>query len=65
MFDQHLPTQSVDLNPLLGDQSGSLTSTEAFTNPLYPDALCRVEYRFDISVKLLTPGLDAGPVSTQ
>jgi len=64
VFDQELSTRSVGLNPLLGDRSVSLTSQESFTNPVVPDALCRVEYRFDIGVKLLTPGLDTGPVAT-
>jgi hypothetical protein len=65
VFDQDVPTRFVDLNPLLGDQSISVTSRETFTNPLYPDELCQVEYRFDTRVKVLTPGLDSGPVAGQ
>jgi hypothetical protein len=63
VIDQDMPTKSIALNPLLGDRSISVTAQEDFTNPLYPDELCEVEYRFDTLVKVLTPGLESGPVA--
>jgi hypothetical protein len=65
VFDQDTTRRLVHLTPLSGDESVSLESQEGYQNPLYPDALCRVGYQFDIRVKLLTPGLDSGPVNSQ
>lgn len=63
IIDNALDRSFEYLNPLRGSRSVSLTTEESF---LFTDAEpCRAEYRFDVDVRLLAPGLDGGPVGSQ
>jgi hypothetical protein len=48
-----------DINPLHGSRSIELRTDGIFSKG------CRAEYRFDVDVRLLEPGLDRGPVLSQ
>ena len=58
VVDDVLKSDSLDINPLHGSRSIELQATTFLED-------CRAEYRFDVDVRLLEPGLDRGPVLSQ
>jgi hypothetical protein len=56
VLDDVMQHRYLDLNPLDGTRSVELQTVEGFE----PDYSCRAEYRFDVDVRVLEPGLDRG-----
>ena len=63
VVDDKLLTRSLSLNPLYGSRSIELQTKQIDQD--YYELGCRAEYRFDVDVRLLEPGLDRGPVLSQ
>jgi hypothetical protein len=64
VVDDVLHSGAVDINPLLGSRSISMLAHQAFAGD-GSDGDCLAEYRLDVDVRLLEPGLDRGPVLSQ